>query len=377
MLGGRRCGKTTILANMCRNINEVLTHAPGEGPTLFTLNKEPESIVKLNHAFDCINSLFENHNCYDEFIIDDNQTYEEGHIVLKLSPNDHCDSLKFDFIDIPGEWCVNEPAKVIEHIRNAQVIILAIDTPSMIEEKGAYFEYCNKHDQIVKMVKQALDIDFIEDERSQKLLLFVPLKCEKYLVRHDGEIQKNEMNRICTEVKKHYSDLIDFLRDEDHCNKITMAITPILTISEVRWAEYVMIQNGQPSSIYDEQGYAKKLSSFDRLASKFCFVDTLYEKACKNEHHTAHFCEQPLVYTVAFVIKYAQYLDAHPQKWRQVIRKIPIFGWIIEMLDSLWKNLIDLFTTSDSYPKEFEHLRSKKMMRTEDGYEILQNPLGV
>lgn len=377
MLGGRRCGKTTILANMCRNITEVLTHDPGEGPTLFTLNKEPESIVKLNNAIKCIDGLFEDHECFDEFVIDDNQTREEGHIVLKLSPNDHCDSLKFDFIDIPGEWCVNEPAKVIEHIQKAQVIVLAIDTPSMIEENGVYFEYCNKHDYIVKMVKQALNQEFVEDERSQKLLLFVPLKCEKYIVRHDGEIQKGEMKRLCGEVKDHYSDLIAFLRDENHCNKVTMAITPILTISEVRWAEYVMMKNGEPVSIYDEQGHPKNMGQFERLASKFGFVESLYYKACENEHHTAHFCEQPLVYTVAYVIKYAEYLKAHPQHWKQVISKIPIIGWVLNALGSLWNHLIDLFTTSESYPKEFERLRTKKMMRTEDGYEILQNPLGV
>lgn len=377
MLGGRRCGKTTILANMCRNIAEVLTHAPNEGPTLFTLSKEPQSIVKLNHAFECINGLFEDHSCFDEFIIDDNQTREEGHIILKLSPIDHCDPLKFDFIDIPGEWCLNEPGKVIEHIRNAQVIILAIDTPSMIEENGTYFEYCNKHEQIYQMIQKALGTEFIKDERSQKLLLFVPLKCEKYLVRHDGQILKNEMKRICNEVKSHYTDMINFLRNEEHCNKITMAITPILTICEVRWAEYILMRNNEQISIYDDQGHAKQLEPFDRLSSKFGFVESLYHEACNKGQHSAFFCEQPLIYTVAFVIKYAQYLDAHPQKWKKIICNIPIFGWILNMLGSLWNDLINLFTTSESYPTEFERLRNKKMMRTIDGYEILQNPLGI
>lgn len=377
MLGGRRCGKTTILANMCKNVREVLSHSANEGPTLFTLNKEPESIVKLNNAIRCIDALFENHTCFEEFIIDDNQTREEGHIVLRLTPNDHSDSLKFDFIDIPGEWCISNPDKVVEHICNAQVIILAIDTPSMIEENGVYFEYCNKHEEIVDMLHRALSDDFIQDERSQKLILMVPLKCEKYLIRNDGVVQPDQMKRICGAVKQHYADLIAFLRDETHSNKITLAITPILTICEVRWAEYALDKGGTYTSIYDENGSPIPLSGLDRLASKFGFVDTLFDEAIKKGSHTAHYCEQPLVYTVAFVLKYAEYLQTHRKKWVDFILNIPIIGAILGFLGDLWKGIIHLFTTSESYPKEFERLRTKKMMRNDEGYEILQNPLGV
>lgn len=377
MLGGRRCGKTTILANMCKNVREILNHNADEGPTLFTLNKEPKSIVKLNHALNCINALFLNHSCFEEFIIDDNQTREEGHIELKLTPTDHNDSLKFDFVDIPGEWCLSDPARVVEHLRQAQVVILAIDTPSMIEENGAYFEYCNKHKEVAEMVREALNDEFIQDERSQKLILMVPLKCEKYLIQNDGTVQPSNMNQICKKVKEHYSDLIAFLCDQNHCNKITLAITPIITISEVRWAEYALEQNGEYSSIYDENGYPIKLAPFDRLVSKFGFVDTLYEQAKKNERHTPHYCEQPLIYTVAFVLKYAEYLQAHRKKWVDIILNIPIIGAILGFLGNLWKGIINLFTSCASYSQEFERLRNKKMMRNNDGYEMLQNPLGI
>ena len=381
MLGGRRCGKTTILANLCENIKSVLHHdAEEKDQTLFTLNKEPESMVRMRQALDVLDGYFDGHlKRYDEFVIDDNPSMQESHIKLTLQPTNHGDALKLDFIDIPGEWCIDKPDTVVDYIRKSQVIILAIDSPSMMEEKGAMFEFCNKSTVISKMIVQALDADFIKDERSQKLILFVPLKCEKYVVDNSGDISKSGMLSLVQTTCKLYSSLLDTLQSDSYRQKITLVVTPIVTIREVRWAGYALMKNGEEQSIYDADGNPITLDARDmytKLISRYGFRDALYDNAVKNGP-TALYCEQPLVYTLAYTLKYAMYLQEHQSAWVKAILRIPILGAVLGFLGNLWSGIINLFRDNDSYIKEFTRLNKVKMHRSDVGYEIIQNPLNI
>ncbi len=381
MLGGRRCGKTTILANMCENIKNVLHHdATDNDQTLFTLNKEPESLVKMAKALDQLDSYFDGHlKRYDEFVIDDNPSTMESHVKLRLQPTNHGDALKLDFIDIPGEWCLDKPDIVTEHIRKSQVIILAIDSPAMMEEQGALFEYCNKSGDISKMILSALNSDFLKDERSQKLILLVPLKCEKYIINNQGDCSLDGMLSLTTMVKDRYSSLLKTLQSDEYRRKVTLAITPIVTIREVRWASYSFKKDGAETSIYDAKGNPIALDAhelYTKLLSRYGFRDSLFDNALKNGP-TALYCEQPLVYTLVYTLKYALYLQDHRSAWVDAMLKIPILGAILGFLGNLWAGIINLFRNNDSYEKEFKRLSNRKMCKEAEGYEILQNPLNI
>lgn len=381
MLGGRRCGKTTILANMCENIKSVLHHdASDNDQTLFTLNKEPESLVKMAQALDQLDSYFDGHlKRYEEFIIDDNQTTMESHVKLKLQPTNHGDALRLDFIDIPGEWCVDKPDTVIELIRKSQVIVLAIDSPAMLEANGAMFEYCNKATDISNIILSALNADFIKDERAQKLMLFVPLKCEKYAINNNGESDKEGMHALTKAVRDKYAHLLSTLQSDSYHQKITIAITPIMTIKEVRWASYSFQKEGKEMSIFDEQGDPIALNPRElhiKLLSHYGFRDSLFDRALIDAP-TSLYCEQPLVYTLVYTLKYAMYLQDHQKAWVKIILNIPILGAILGFLGNLWSGIINLFKNNNSYTNEFNRLSTRKMCRENEGYEILQNPLNI
>lgn len=381
MLGGRRCGKTTILANMCRNIKSVLHHdATDNDQTLFTLNKEPEAMVKIQHAIDLLDGYFDGHlKRYDEFVIDDNPSDVESHITLTLRPTNHGDGLKLDFVDIPGEWCLDKPDKVTEWIRKSQAIILAIDSPAMMEEKGALFEYCNKSEAITCMIKKALNEEFIKDERSQKLILFVPLKCEKYIIDNNGDCNLSGMEDLAKSVQEKYSTLLETLQSDTYRQKLTLAITPIATIKEVMWAGFAFKKDGSEMSIYDDKGEPIALDARElhiKLLSRYGFRNSLYDQALK-DGASALFCEQPLVYTLVYTLKYAMFLKEHTNKWIEKILNIPILGAVLGFLGNLWSGIINLFRDNDSYVKEFNRLSTRKMRRDEDGYRIIQNPLNI
>lgn len=89
MLGGRRCGKTTILSKIKQHFNEVLHHGADEADKndLLSLIPPTGEITKLNNAQDCINELFSSvENCYQEFAIDENASNDKTVTTFKLNP---------------------------------------------------------------------------------------------------------------------------------------------------------------------------------------------------------------------------------------------------------------------------------------------------
>lgn len=375
MIGGRRCGKTTILANICKNANDVLHHASDEGNDLFRLNKDEKSINKLNKAIKLIDEMFADLSKYDEFPIDDNQTATESTIELNLQPLDRGAALTLSFTDIPGEFCVTEPKKVTEYIRESQIIILAIDTPSMYEAEGCYFDICNKYSNIKKQFYDAFNSEYMSESLTDKLVLLVPLKCEKYAISNKtGEIDENGLMKVNSLVKQYYGELINFFQNSINEEKITFAILPIITISEVRWTDYYFLnENGSKQTVYDDstgKPYSKEYMEKYNLMSVFSFNSQLYDIAKKNGS-TSYFCEQPLVYILAYAMKIVK-----EGKKPQNKSKAPLFGPIINTLRKWRDDILNLFSGNASYEKEINRL-SQKYMKRKNGFEIIQNPLSI
>lgn len=79
--------------------------------------------------------------------------------------------------------------------------MIAIDTPHMMEEEGKYNERRNFCHRTGEMIKMAL-----EKARPQRMLvLFVPLKCERYL-------KDNKMDKVLTATMQSYEELIRYFK---------------------------------------------------------------------------------------------------------------------------------------------------------------------
>ena len=375
MIGGRRCGKTTILANICKNANEVLHHAVDEGNDLFRLNKDEKSINKLNKALKLIDEMFSCLSKFDEFPIDDNQTAEESTIELNLQPLNRGEALTLSFTDIPGEFCVTETQKVTEYIRQSQIIIVAIDTPSMCEAEGHYFDICNKFTNIKNQFFDAFNHEYMSESLTDKLVLLVPLKCEKYAISSKtGEVDVEGLKKVNSLVKVHYKELINFFQNDINEQKITLAILPIITISEVRWTDYYFLdENGNRKTVYDEntgKPYSEEFMGKYNLMSVFSFNSHLYDSAQKNGS-VSYYCEQPLIYILTYAMKIVKVGKKPLNK-----SNFPLFGAIINTLRKWRDDLQSLFSGNGSYEKEINRL-SQRYMNRKNGFEILQNPLSI
>ncbi len=367
MAGGRRCGKSTILYNMHKESDLMLRHDKNDDTQtdLFRLLLDTRNIIKITSAQDFLIELFSEaggYNRYLDFPGDDTPSSDISTVRMELKPtNIFGESLSLEFADVPGEWfdgeCSLKPDLgkekynlCVDLMKKSDVIILAIDTPSMIEAGGSYFEYFNRYENISKALKTALSYG-----QSDKLILFVPVKCEKYIIDpSNGGVMKGGIQNVTDMVKKRYDKLLYFLKDDSMNQRFTVAITPISSIREIRWSRFKLFDrnSGNELRVYDEAtGLPVTVDKKDTgrlLTSFYSFNDALYDAAIENGP-TSKYCEQPLVYTLVYSLRLSQ------------------------TKQTFWSKL---FMCQKHYGEEIERLRKRKMER-DNGFQILSNPLGI
>ena len=193
MVGGRRCGKTSVLAAMKSNFEQQFA----------------ETDLTMSYAdLETLSILEEKNNEIEEYFLgsdnrtfspDSNPTAEMTTYSLEVGIKDKRDSMQVNFVDYPGEWLADKEHEnlLFETMKKSQVLMIAIDTPHMMEEEGKYNERRNFCHRTGEMIKMAL-----EKARPQRMLvLFVPLKCERYL--KDNKINlMNELTKIKNVMKK-------------------------------------------------------------------------------------------------------------------------------------------------------------------------------
>lgn len=384
MIGGKRCGKTTVLAKIRNNFNQILHHDYNEGNDLFTLITPPDKIAHLNAAEQSVINLFhsENINPYGKFIINDNLTKDISITQFRLSPltkGFNREGIEIEFTDIPGEWCVEKIPVITSLIQEAQVLIIAIDTPSLCEEDGFYADLCNRGKNITDAIKNTIVDEFISDSLAQKLILFVPLKCEKEIIKPDGTLNIEGMQTVNNKVKSYYKELIDYLSSGIYSSKITMAIMPISTIKEIRWIQFKRVKDGQETSIHTSDGRPITLDyamDGNHLASYYQFRPNLLDNALIHGPGS-ELCEQPLIYTLVYTMQYSLYQRTTPvvaTKKEGIFSNL--FAQIIASLRNTWQAINNIFVNNDDLVNELSRLKTKKMRRS-NGIEILQNPLNM
>lgn len=409
MVGGRRCGKTTVLSKIYNQFNTVLHHGPGEGPDLFSINLDINDIPHITSAESAVNSIFCDNGAYDVFPVEDyNPSYAMTENKFNLCPIIPGASLKVGFRDIPGEWCngtvIGEDGQrnpnmvtakgidgnvetknaiefVVDYIRASTVTIIAIDTPAMIEEHGAFNNAINRIGPITEAFKTALGDNGGDENISDKLILFVPLKCEKYVVNKDGTIDNDGMRKVAQHVRQSYVDLIGNIGNHPVLREsVSAAILPIVTIKEVLWSSYECIWNGQDgASIFDANGRPRIFPEYydpkNLIKPFFSFRNYTMHKNALDNGSLSEFCEQPLVYSLVYSMNLYLYRKQNPAK----VAHKGLFGAILAMFvkisNFLKKNrgaLFGLFNGDGTYRQEINRLKVKKMLRG-NGFEIIQD----
>ena len=232
MFGGRRSGKTSILAAMKECVDQVFRDEQELGLSISSLDFD--TMKALEEKNQEIHLYYSEKDRDEAFTPDNNPTqsqrvYQFG-IQLVNKPSA---KLQMNFTDYPGEWLDNSSKfeQLKEIMEKTDIIMIAIDTPYLMEEArtvdaiGRYNEPKNFTGRIADMVKE----NFVVPEGSirKKMILFVPLKCEKYY--NQRNLSEDRMEELNVKVKKAYEKLITFITQGENKDRYECAIAPIYT----------------------------------------------------------------------------------------------------------------------------------------------------
>lgn len=328
MLGGRRCGKTSVLAAMQGCFDQVfaretnLTISTSNLTTLDAMEKKRQEIEnyfhesKYNFGFVADNSPTAEDSTYS---FDIRCKGKDG----KKKDKEKNSKIQVEFYDFPGEWLINEHIEWVERkINESDVIMITIDTPHMMEEDGVYHDNRNCCYRITELMKKNLN----SEEDNPKLILFIPLKCEKY---------RDNMDVVAEQVRKSYKNLIDFL-NKNYCE---IAITPIFTMGTAAFDRFLR-----------EQGVIKtiKIDKNREIPEKslYYFTKDAYQGNNTRPQASPKYCEQPLVYTLLYALTLVTHMKQKrlPQvrKFNPVLDKFRNFASVSDYLDSkkgMYKNI--------------------------------------
>lgn len=289
MMGPRAVGKTTVLTAV---FNETKTSI---ATTMLKLIDRGDTGAELQDRLYYLKSVFRKQE-----EISDKTLPTAG---LSATANEHLfqfsfgiqgkePSIDIDIQDFPGEYVTDHPERVQSFINEATAIFIAIDTPHLIEKQGQFNEIKNKVSKITNFFKETL-----ASISSEKLVLLVPLKCEKYF-------KENRMEEVLQHVESAYAELIALFKKS---LKVCCAVVPILTLGDVVFDDFRYNATGDVELDVDGTPNLVK-----------------YKYVGDNPKYSPKFCSQPLYAAISFLA--AQYT-----RWNKRAT------FIDKLIRSIWK----------------------------------------
>lgn len=313
MLGPRAVGKTSVMASIFSDTKEEIA-----GTQLY-FRPQPSCAGILNtkklQLMDVINKR--------ENLTDKPKAgaIEATNVVtsfdFEMGMKGREKTIDISIKDFPGEYLDSQPEEVSKYIVESHIVMIAIDTPYLMECGGIYNEEKNEVNHVVSFFRNH------RDSLKNKFVLLVPLKCERYF--HDRTIDE-----VSSRITIAYSELISFCKE----NNIACAITPIQTLGGVEFDKFV-----------DNNSAFSKLT---KLSSYRFYGD--------NPQYQPMFCVQPLYYLLTYVANFYEWSKAQPK------------GFFDRLKDSMTSFLKD----DDEFLHEIKKL-SMKANVDKFGFRIIAN----
>ena len=308
MMGPRAVGKTTVVASIFAQSQENIS---GSNLYMRSATQDAAKLIgykkMLEHAIEERNpAILPATNTEADFLFDLGLVGKKPTVKLAIK-------------DFPGEFLNDgSPEKrlrVADFIRNANVVMVAIDTPYLVEESGRFNSEKNMPD-IVKnyIIKHVAEFQ-------NKLVLFVPLKCERYF-------HEERMHEVANRVIDVYGDLKNFFLE----NNIASIISPIMTLGGMEFDKMIDNSTGM--------GAISKIATY-----------RIYEEVPVYE---PLFCAQPLFYLLTYVSAYYSWLQSQSKSF----------------VDRVKSSLSSYLTSDTQFRIEISKMH-KRIITDKFGYRIL------
>lgn len=369
MFGSRRAGKSSILSSMIDSFKDL--NSTSASNITLTATEDTAGILKTKKAD--LQKIF-SMKIKDtmKWVIDVGATDVSYTYDFTMSAKGSSQQHILSFKDIPGEWLMTNEATLKKELRESQIIIIAIDTPHLIEEDGEHsdaFHITNNVNTLLSYIQSEEDVP--------RLILFVPIKCEKYY--HAGRMQE-----VVDAIETQYENLLTALRTGKKKNLYTVAITPILSLGGVVFRDFQRDENGFVDVIEVHDSSNPSLY----LRPKAAYYQ-LYQPA---PSFAPKYCEQPVLYILSFISKTVKGFELQARQKLPLNKKNPkkedsglgkLFSGLLMLviallfpqapvLKKLWEDISKDRTLVQTANETSIHLKT-----TGDGYKILQDPMGI
>lgn len=274
MLGPRGVGKTTLLAATWERFTAGLFEQtrlnlrPGEDTgdqleeRLEELRTLPGEVKDRTLTLDMVDR---------EGIM---ATIAPNYYDFTLGAGEEDPEIELEFFDYPGEWITKQGRTVRENVREAHAVMIAIDTPAMMESISRDgWDWLHAQHNKPSRIAEALRV--YRTSKTPRLVLFVPVRCEAYLGSLD------ESKELALRVKDSYAEAFRVL--ESNAGNIAVVITPVQTIGTLQF--------------YDIQ--AKSDPQNEASNSDYTFV---FHKKRATDNYRPQDTEQPLAYLMRFML---------------------------------------------------------------------------
>ena len=354
MFGGRRCGKTSVITAMNRNFEDVF----GLTSDLVIAADDFDTMVAIEEKEQDIDSFFQKRP-FGEFNTDGRPTADGTEYLFELQikgKSSKRDRITLSLYDFPGEWLTSNSKEknelLKERMSSCGIIMIAIDTPYLMEpfsdvQKSEHtVGTWNDRRNYCKRITQMIKTNFAPNEGPDpKMILFVPLKCEKYYAN-------GVMGLVNLKIQEAYKDLLNFTNAGENRGCYELVIAPILTFGKdtVVFTRFKTDEDGEP--IMDERGR--------------CPTVPLFKFENRSNTYSPQFCEQPLLYALSYLLSQMYKVKKSERE------KSNIFG-------RLWQSLGETFgnwASVEDFLLQFEKIKTKLKL-SGDGYQILSDPLDL
>ena len=230
MMGGQRAGKTSMLAGLI----ETMTH--GKVKDIIDVKDITESkpaSLKLIKSIECLKwNLLSSYG--KTYLIDEEKSGEFEEFMLEISIPNTDNKMSIQFSDVSGEYYDmgrTHDEEVRKRVKEYDVFLIAIDTPNLMEAINPDNKLCNEainnsYNHVNDIYTFLSEIDD-KDGADAKLVIFVPLKCEKWA-------KEGKINQVVERVKTVYKPSLHALSQYTNAE---VDIMPIQTVGNIVFQE--------------------------------------------------------------------------------------------------------------------------------------------
>lgn len=228
MMGGQRVGKSSALAAVMDSfingsVKSILTAK--DKTSLARIDGERQASIKSK--LDEVKTMLIQHD-KKNILVDSGKTSKIWHYKLELAVAGCDDSMTMVFTDINGEFFDGgsiHQDEIISLVEEYDVFIVAIDTPFMMEarKKQLVNPIINNKYNCIDSIHTFLTQINDKDGANAKLVLFTPIKCEKWA-------KENKLEEVTQAVLEDYTTTIKALV---RYKSVQIEVIPIQTAGSI------------------------------------------------------------------------------------------------------------------------------------------------